>query len=62
MVKANYFSHWNQVGLGPDHRYALAGGLHAVRENLHAYANTYGDGQGAPWKAGQLLSKERKRV
>jgi uncharacterized protein YkwD len=48
MVKANYFSHWNQVGLGPDHRYALAGGLHAVRENLHAYANTYGDGQGAP--------------
>ncbi|MCL4266922.1 MAG: CAP domain-containing protein [Anaerolineae bacterium] len=48
MVQANYFSHWNREGLGPDHRYTLAGGQHAVMENLHAFSYTYDDGQGAP--------------
>lgn len=54
MVTNGYFSHWNREGLGPDHRYSLAGGYHAVFENLHAYSYTYGDGRGAPiedWSA-----------
>lgn len=54
MVTYGYFSHWNREGLGPDHRYSLAGGYHAVFENLHAYTYTYGDGRGAPiedWSA-----------
>ena len=54
MVAFNYFSHWNREGLGPDHRYTLAGGQHAVMENLHAFALTYSDGRGAPvddWEA-----------
>ncbi len=54
MVAFNYFSHWNRAGLGPDHRYTLAGGQHAVMENLYAFALTYSDGRGAPiddWEA-----------
>lgn len=48
MVEHNYFSHWNRDGLGPDHRFALAGGSHAVMENLHAFSYTFENGQGAP--------------
>ena len=48
MVQFNYFSHWNQEGLGPEHRYMLLGGKHAVMENLHAFSYTYNDGRGAP--------------
>lgn len=48
MVQFNYFSHWNQDGLGPDHRYTQVGGQHAVMENLHAFSYTYENGQGAP--------------
>lgn len=48
MAAYNYFSHWNREGLGPDHRYTLAGGRHAVMENLHTFSLTYEDGRGAP--------------
>lgn len=48
MAQFNYFSHWNRDGLGPDHRYTLVGGQHAVMENLHAFSYTYDNGQGAP--------------
>ena len=48
MVRLGYFSHRNPAGLGPDHRYTLAGGRHAVQENLHAFSYTYPDGSGAP--------------
>lgn len=48
MVQYNYFSHWNQDGLGPEHRYAQAGGQDAVTENLHAFSHTYDDGRAAP--------------
>ena len=48
MAQFNYFSHWNHDGLGPDHRYSLIGGQHAVMENLHAFSYTYDNGQGAP--------------
>jgi hypothetical protein len=48
MIAQGYFSHWNTEGLGPDHRYALRGGEHAVMENLHALAYTYDAGRGAP--------------
>lgn len=54
MIRYGYFSHWNREGLGPDHRYTLAGGRHAVMENLHTLATTYSDGRGAPiedWSA-----------
>lgn len=36
MVAGDYLSHWNEVGLGPDHRYSLLGAPHAVAENLSA--------------------------
>jgi len=48
MVAHGYFSHWNPQGLGPDHRYSAAGGLHAVMENLHAFSYTYTNGRPAP--------------
>lgn len=48
MVENGYFSHWNLAGLGPDHRYSLAGGKHAVMENLHAFSYKFDNGQGAP--------------
>ena len=48
MATHGTFSHWNFEGWGPDHRYSLAGGYHAVMENLHAFSLTYEDGRGAP--------------
>lgn len=48
MAVENYFSHWNQKGLGPEHRYMLIDGQHVVMENLHAFSYTYDDGRGAP--------------
>ena len=54
MIRYGYFSHWNREGLGPDHRYTLAGGRYAVMENLHTFSTTYSDGRGAPiedWSA-----------
>lgn len=54
MVQEKYFSHWNSSGLGPDHRYVLAGGAHAVMENSYAYWHIAQNGQGAPtedWEA-----------
>jgi uncharacterized protein YkwD len=47
MIDRNYFSHWNPEGLGPEHRYTLAGGRHAVFENLHARVTTWSDGSPA---------------
>jgi len=46
MIAQGYFSHWNTEGLGPDHRYALLGGEHAVGENLHSLTYTHTDGSG----------------
>ncbi|HSH03303.1 MAG TPA: CAP domain-containing protein [Anaerolineae bacterium] len=57
MLTNDYFSHWNNLGLGPDHRYTLIGGQHAAMENLYAYQAAYDNGQGAPitdW--GQLIN------
>ncbi len=48
MVEYDYFSHWNREGLGPEHRYAQAGGQDAVMENLHSFFYTYDDGRAAP--------------
>lgn len=48
MIARDYFSHWNPEGLGPEHRYALAGGQYSVRENLHALASSFPDGTPAP--------------
>ncbi len=48
MAQHNYFSHWNQEGLGPEHRYMLIGGEHVVMENLHSFFYTYEDGRAAP--------------
>jgi uncharacterized protein YkwD len=48
MVTYNYFGHWNSQGLGPDHRYTLAGGQHIAAENLHIFSYTFSDGRGAP--------------
>jgi hypothetical protein len=54
MLAGNYMSHWNQAGYGPDHRYAFAGGLDAVFENVYSSYYRYSDGQGVPisdWEA-----------
>lgn len=48
MADNNFFSHWNQQGLGPDHRYTLIDGRHTVAENLHTFSYTFDDGTGAP--------------
>lgn len=48
MLAHNYFSHWNLQGLGPEHRYALAGGRDAVAENLYTFWYRYEDGRAAP--------------
>lgn len=61
MLENGYFSHWNLVGLGPDHRYSLAGGKHAVMENLHAFSYTFENGRGAPvedWEAVIVQAQE----
>jgi uncharacterized protein YkwD len=34
MLENGYFSHWNPAGFGPDLRYAFAGGVAAVQENI----------------------------
>ena len=44
MVERDYFGHRNLEGYGPDHRYALAGGEHAVQENLYAFVRV-GEGR-----------------
>ena len=48
MLANGYFSHWNLQGLGPEHRYALAGGRDAVAENLYTFWYRYEDGRAAP--------------
>ncbi|QLQ09019.1 MAG: hypothetical protein HZY76_23040 [Anaerolineae bacterium] len=47
MLANGYFSHWNLQGLGPEHRYALAGGRDAVAENLYTFWYRYEDGRAA---------------
>lgn len=54
MVMNDYLSHWNLAGEGPDLRFGLAGGVHAVQENVYLYWNRFSDGRGAPvedWSA-----------
>jgi uncharacterized protein YkwD len=54
MLVNGYFSHWNLAGYGPEHRYALAGGLDTVAENIYEYWYRYGDGRPVPitdWNA-----------
>jgi hypothetical protein len=36
MVTGNFISHWGSDGNKPYHRYSLAGGVHAVQENVSA--------------------------
>jgi hypothetical protein len=48
MINRGFFSHWNPDGLGPDHRYSVAGGVHIARENLYTFSLTFDDGRGAP--------------
>ena len=61
MVTYGYFSHWDLAGRGPDLRYALAGGIETVNENLHLYWLRYDDGRGAPiedWEAVVLAGQQ----
>lgn len=48
MADNGYFSHWNLQGVGPDIRYALAGGADSVWENLFLYRYQDDSGRGAP--------------
>lgn len=48
MLTKDYFSHWNLAGYGPEHRYALVGGVDAVAENIYMYWYRYDNGQPAP--------------
>jgi len=48
MALYGYLSHWNLMGYGPEHRYALAGGRDAVRENVYSYYQRYTNGEGMP--------------
>lgn len=57
MVQNNYFSHWNQEGLGPEHRYAQIGGEYVAMENLHAFSYTYDNGSAAPIEDWQEVIK-----
>ncbi|MDZ7262622.1 MAG: CAP domain-containing protein, partial [candidate division KSB1 bacterium] len=40
MAEQGYISHWNTKGEKPYHRYALAGGTHAIVENIHVSVTT----------------------
>ena len=60
MLAGNYMSHCNQAGYGPDHRYAFAGGLDAVFENVYSSYYRYSDGQGVPIsEIGRASCRER---
>lgn len=48
MLESRYFSHWDLMGYGPEHRYALTGGTDAVSENIYTYSYTYSDDTAAP--------------
>lgn len=48
MAALGYMSHWNVDGLGPDHRYAAAGGLDMAQENVYSYRSWMSDGGAAP--------------
>jgi uncharacterized protein YkwD len=63
MVNFNYLSHWNTMGLGPDVRYGLAGGVEVVQENVYAYVKRSDDGSPLPitnWE--QILSDAERRL
>ena len=54
MARYDYLSHWNLAGQGPDIRYALAGGLDVVQENVYSYYQIYENGVPVPiqdWRA-----------
>jgi hypothetical protein len=48
MLTKGYFSHWDLSGYGPEYRYAMAGGVDAVAENIYMYWYRYDNGQPAP--------------
>jgi hypothetical protein len=47
MADLGYMSHWNIDGHGPDLRYAAAGGLDSVQENVYSYRSWKSDGTAA---------------
>jgi hypothetical protein len=48
MAQHGFFSHWNQAGYGPEHRYNQVDGNASVMENIYSYGSQYTDGRPAP--------------
>lgn len=55
MLRNDYFSHWDMDGLKPTRRYNLAGGYHAVSENIYFAVNGPSNTQDMLGKAMQVL-------
>jgi uncharacterized protein YkwD len=63
MSRYDYLSHWNLAGQGPDIRYALAGGLDVVQENVYSYFQVYENGTPVPiqdWRA--IIQRAEKEL
>lgn len=55
MLQNDYFSHWDMTGLKPTRRFNLAGGFHAVSENIYYSVNGPSNTQDLLGKAMQVL-------
>ncbi len=55
MARSGYLNHHNLTGYGPDYRYALAGGLDAVRENAYVHQLRFGAGPTSPEQWQELI-------
>jgi uncharacterized protein YkwD len=55
MLGNDYFSHWDMAGLKPTRRYNLAGGYHALSENIYFAMNGPSNTQDMLGKAMQVL-------
>ncbi len=55
MLANDYFSHWDMAGVKPTRRYNLAGGYHALSENIYFAMNGPSNTQDMLGKAMQVL-------
>ncbi|MBN1139470.1 MAG: CAP domain-containing protein [Anaerolineae bacterium] len=62
MARPGYLSHWNTEGYGPDHRYTLAGGLDAIRENVYMYGHSAGAGPTTPDEWADLIQQAQRTL
>ncbi|HDQ71841.1 MAG TPA: CAP domain-containing protein [Chloroflexi bacterium] len=62
MAQLGYLSHWNTEGYGPQHRYSMAGGLDAVRENVYLYEHSPGGAPTTPDEWADLIRQAHQSL